>query len=74
MEKTVSHKIGEEMKDILKRLASPVVIAQIIVTVVGVLVFFMPNQSEAIQIVSGAIVAIVNLFAGLNNPADKKSF
>ena len=62
------------MKDILKRLASPVVIAQIIVTVVGVLVFFMPNQSEAIQIVSGAIVAIVNLFAGLNNPADKKSF
>lgn len=62
------------MKDILKRLASPVVIGQIIVTIVGVLIFFMPNQTETIKIVSGAIIAIVNLFAGVNNPADKEKF
>jgi len=62
------------MKDILARLSSPVVIAQIVVTIVGVLIFFMPEQTEAIQIVSGAIVAIVNLFAGLNNPTDRLEF
>lgn len=62
------------MKAILERLKSPVVIIQIITTVVGVIVFFLPNQTEAIQIISGAIVAIVNLFAGVNNPSDKQNF
>jgi Kef-type K+ transport system membrane component KefB len=62
------------MKEILARLKSPVVIVQIIGTIVGVLIFFAPNQTEAIQVVSGALVAILNLFAGLNNPADKGSF
>lgn len=62
------------MKEILERLKSPVVIVQIITTIVGVVIFFLPNQTEAIQIVSGAIVAIVNLFAGINNPLDKQNF
>ena len=62
------------MKEILNRLKSPVVIIQIITTIVGVIVFFLPNQEQNIQIVSGAIVAIVNLFAGVNNPTDKTSF
>lgn len=62
------------MKEILERLKSPVVIIQIITTIVGVIIFFLPNQTEAIQIVSGAVVAIVNLFAGINNPLDKQNF
>ena len=62
------------MKNILERLKSPVVIAQIIGTIVGVLIFFAPNQTEAIQLVSGALVAIINLFAGLNYPTNKSGF
>lgn len=62
------------MKSILSRLKSPVVITQIIGTVVGILVFFAPNQTEAIKVVSGALIAILNLFAGLNNPTSKSSF
>lgn len=62
------------MKNILERLKSPVVIAQIIGTIVGVLIFFAPNQTEAIQVVSGALVAIINLFAGLNDPTNKSGF
>ena len=62
------------MKAILERLKSPVVIIQIITTIVGVIIFFLPNQTEAIQIVSGAIVAIVNLFAGINDPTSRTSF
>lgn len=62
------------MKEILSRLSSPVVIAQIVITIVGVLIFFMPEQTESIKVISGAIIAIVNLFAGLNNPSDKLSF
>ena len=62
------------MKDILLRFKSPVVLGQIIVTVVGVLVYFMPGQAEAIQVVSAAIVALVNLIAGLNDPTNQKGF
>lgn len=60
--------------NIIQRLKSPVVIGQIIITVVGVLIFFMPNQTETIQTISGAIIAIVNLLAGLNNPSSRTSF
>jgi len=62
------------MKNILIRFLSPVVIGQIIITIAGVIIYFMPGQSEAIQVVVAAIVAIVNLFSGLNNPADQKNF
>lgn len=59
---------------LIERLSSPVVIAQIITTLVGVIIFFAPNQTEPVQVVAGAIIAIVNLFAGINNPTDKKHF
>ena len=62
------------MQNILARFKSPVLLGQIIVTVVGVLVYFMPGQAEAIQIVSAAIVALVNLVAGLNDPTNKHAF
>ena len=62
------------MRDILARFKSPVVIGQIVGTIVGVAIFFMPGQTEAIQVVSAAIVALVNIVSGLNNPADPESF
>jgi len=59
------------MQNILERLKSPVVIIQILSIIVGVVVFFAPQFNEPIQIVSGAIIAIINIVAGLNNPTDK---
>lgn len=60
--------------EIKERLKSPVVIIQIISIVVGVLVYFKPDLSEQIKVVSGAIIGIINIFAGLNNPTDKNNF
>ena len=62
------------MKDILIRFLSPVVIVQIIITIAGVIIYFMPGQSEAIQVIVAAIVAIVNLFAGINDPTNRIGF
>ena len=59
------------MKDVLERLKSPVVITQIISIVVGAVIFFAPQFSEPIQVVSLAIISIINILAGLNNPTDK---
>ena len=59
---------------IKERLKSPVVIIQIISIVVGLLIHFLPQCSEEIKVVSGAIVAIINLLAGLNNPTDRDNF
>lgn len=58
----------------LERLKSPVVIVQIISIIVGVVIYFAPNIEGAVQTVSAAIIAVINLVAGLNNPTDKESF
>jgi len=59
---------------IKERLKSPVVITQIISIIVGVLIYFLPQCSDTIKIISEAIVAIINVFAGLNNPTDRDNF
>lgn len=59
---------------IKERLKSPVVIIQIISIVVGVLIYFLPQFTDAIKVVSEAVVAIINVFAGLNNPTDRNNF
>ena len=56
------------------RLKSPIVIIQLISIIVGVIIFFAPNASDAINIIAGAIIAIINILAGLNNPTDKEGF
>ena len=56
------------------RLKSPVIWIQVIGTIVGVIVFFMPNQAQAIQVVDGAVVAIINLLSGLNDPTNPNGF
>lgn len=63
------------MLEIIKeRLKSPVVIIQIISIIVGVIVYFAPQFTEQIKVISTAIVSIINIFAGLNNPTDSKKF
>ena len=63
------------MLEIIKeRLKSPVVIIQIITIIVGVIVYFAPQFTEQIKVISTAIVSIINIFAGLNNPTDSKKF
>lgn len=62
------------MKDILNRLKSPVIWVQAISIIAGVVVFFAPSIEEEIKIVVGAVVALIQLFAGLNNPSDRENF
>lgn len=60
--------------DIKERLKSPVVIGQIISIIVGIIVYFAPQLSEPVKVVSEGIIAIFNIFSGLNNPTNKTGF
>lgn len=62
------------MQEILTRLKSPVVLIQLISILAGVIVFFAPNTAETVKYIVGAVVAVINIFAGLNNPTDKINF
>lgn len=58
----------------IERLKSPVVWGQALSIVAGAIIFFAPSVEEEIKIVVGSIIALINLFAGLNNPTDRESF
>ena len=60
--------------EIKKRLKSPVVIIQLISIIVGVIVYFAPQIEAPLKVIVAGIVAIINLFAGVNNPSDKENF
>lgn len=62
------------MREILNRFKSPVVIIQILSIIVGVVIYFAPEIADQIKIVSTAIVSIINIFAGLNNPTETEKF
>lgn len=62
------------INEIKERIKSPVVIIQLISIIVGVVVYFAPQFSEQIKVISTALVSAINLFAGLNNPSDKSNF
>jgi hypothetical protein len=62
------------MKNILLRLKSPVIIIQIMATILGVVIYFMPGIATQLQVIDGAVVAIINLLSGLNNPSSSTSF
>lgn len=62
------------MKEILKRLKSPVVIAQLTSIVGSIFVTLFPESAESIQEIVYALTIIINVFAGLNNPTDQKNF
>lgn len=61
-------------KTIWQRIQSPVVIGQIITIIVGAVVLLAPEIATPVKIIAGAIIAILNIFAGLNNPTDKENF
>lgn len=58
----------------LNRLKSPVVIIQIISIIVGVVIYFAPEVADQVKIISTAIVSVINILAGLNNPTDNENF
>ena len=62
------------LNEIKERIKSPVVIIQLISIIVGVIVYFAPQATDAIKVISTALVSAINLFAGLNNPSDKSNF
>ena len=66
------------MKEILntikERLKSPVVIIQI-VTIIGTLVVvFSPELEDQVKQIVVAFTSVINIFAGMNNAADKENF
>lgn len=58
----------------IERLKSPVIWIQALSIIAGVVVFFVPGIEETIRIIVGAVIALINLFAGLNDPTDRDSF
>ena len=62
------------MKEILKRLQSPVVIAQLVSIIGGAIVLLRPEISFEVKTIVACVVAVMNVFAGINNPTDKENF
>lgn len=62
------------MKEILKRLKSPVVIAQLVTIIASLIVTVVPELQGTIDKIVYSITVIINVFAGINNPTDTKHF
>lgn len=62
------------MQEIKNRLKSPVVILQIISIIATLVVTILPEKQEIINALVYAITAVINVFAGLNNPTDSNNF
>ena len=61
-------------KEVKERLKSPVVICQIISIIASFVVTIIPEKVEIINNIVYTLTAIINVFAGLNNPGDKENF
>lgn len=62
------------MKEIFERLKSPVVLIEIVTIVSNLIVVLHPAIETEAKAVVTALTAIIAVFAGLNNPTDRKSF
>lgn len=62
------------LKEIKERLKSPVVIVQLITIIASFVVTILPEKVEIINNIVYMLTAIVNVFAGLNNPTNKDGF
>lgn len=62
------------MKNILQRLKSPVVIAQLITILGALVVTVVPECEGTVDKIVYSLTVIVNVFAGLNNPTDTSKF
>lgn len=58
----------------IERLKSPVVWVQALSIIAAAVIFFTPHYEETIKIIVGTVIALINLFAGLNNPTDRENF
>lgn len=59
---------------ILQRLKSPVVLIELVTLVAGFIVALDPDISGTVKIISEFVVAVIALFAGINNPTDRSGF
>ena len=62
------------MKTIIERLKSPVVQLQIISIICGLIVVLIPQITNEVKAVLGSIIAVYNIFAGMNDPTNKEGF
>ena len=62
------------MKDFLNRLKSPVVLAQIVSIIAALIVAVYPEFNDTVEKIVYSLTIIINVFAGLNNPTDRKNF
>ena len=62
------------MKDFIKRITSPVVLAQIISIIASLVVAVYPEFNEVAEKIVYSLTIIINLFAGVNNPTDRNNF
>lgn len=62
------------LETIKERLKSPVVIIQIITIIGTLIVVFWPNLEPQVKEIVICVTSIYNVFAGLNNSADKENF
>lgn len=62
------------MKEIFKRLKSPVVIAQLVSIVASLIVTLVPEFQGTMDKIVYSITVIINVFAGVNNPTDQNNF
>lgn len=65
---------GDEMKDFIKRLKSPVVLVQIISIIASLIVTAYPEFNDTIEKIVYSLTVIINVFAGVNNPTNKNGF
>lgn len=61
-------------KKIKERLKSPVVVIQLISIIASFIVTILPEKVEIINNIVYTVTAIINIFAGINNPADRDNF
>lgn len=62
------------MKEIITRLKSPVVIAQLVSIIASLVVTLVPELQGAVDKVVYVVTVLINVFAGLNNPTSKTTF
>jgi len=62
------------MKDFIKRITSPVVITQIVSIIASLIVAVYPEFNASAEKIVYSITVIINVFSGLNNPADRNNF
>lgn len=65
---------GDEMKEFIKRLKSPVVLVQIVSIIASLIVTIYPEFNGVVDKIVYSLTVIINCIAGLNNPTDREHF